>query len=70
MIYGYLRVSTDRQDENNQRHGVEEKARKMCVEINEYITDSGVSGTKEPEKRKLGALLDKLNPGDVIAYYP
>jgi DNA invertase Pin-like site-specific DNA recombinase len=66
MTYGYLRVSTDKQDENNQRHGVEEKARKMCVEVDEYIIDFGVSGAKEPEKRKLGALLDKLQPGDVL----
>jgi DNA invertase Pin-like site-specific DNA recombinase len=66
MTYGYLRVSTDKQDENNQRVGVEEKARKMCVAIDEYIVDSGVSGTKEPEKRKLGALLGKLKPGDII----
>jgi DNA invertase Pin-like site-specific DNA recombinase len=66
MTYGYLRVSTDRQDENNQRVGVEEKARKMCVAIDEYIIDSGVSGTKEPEKRKLGALLKKLKPGDIL----
>jgi DNA invertase Pin-like site-specific DNA recombinase len=66
MTYGYLRVSTDKQDENNQRVGVEEKARKMCVAIDEYVVDSGVSGTKEPEKRKLGALLEKLKPGDTI----
>jgi DNA invertase Pin-like site-specific DNA recombinase len=66
MTYGYLRVSTDRQDENNQRTGVDEKARKMCVAIDEYVIDSGVSGTKEPEKRKLGPLLEKLKPGDTI----
>lgn len=66
MTYGYLRVSTDKQDENNQRTGVEEKARKMCMEIDEYIIDAGVSGTKEPEKRNLGVLMKKLMPGDVI----
>jgi DNA invertase Pin-like site-specific DNA recombinase len=66
MTYGYLRVSTDKQDEKNQRLGVDEKARKMCVSIDEYIIDAGVSGTKEPEKRNLGPLLGKLKPGDVI----
>jgi DNA invertase Pin-like site-specific DNA recombinase len=66
MTYGYLRVSTDRQDENNQRQGVEAKARKMGISIDEFVIDAGVSGTKEPEKRKLGGLLDKLQAGDVI----
>jgi DNA invertase Pin-like site-specific DNA recombinase len=66
MTYGYLRVSTDKQDENNQKTGVVEKARRMCVEIDEFIIDAGVSGTKEPEKRKLGALMEKLKPGDLI----
>jgi DNA invertase Pin-like site-specific DNA recombinase len=66
MIYGYLRVSTDKQDENNQKLGVDEKALRMCVQIDEYIVDAGVSGTKEPEKRKLGPLMEKLKPGDTI----
>lgn len=66
MTYGYLRVSTDKQDENNQKSGVEEKARKMGIAIDEYIIDAGVSGTKEPEKRKLGTLLEKLKSGDMI----
>jgi DNA invertase Pin-like site-specific DNA recombinase len=66
VIYGYLRVSTDKQDENNQKLGVDEKALRMCVHIDEYIVDAGVSGTKEPEKRKLGNLMDKLKPGDTI----
>jgi DNA invertase Pin-like site-specific DNA recombinase len=66
MIYGYLRVSADKQDENNQKLGVDEKARLMNVQIDEYIVDAGVSGTKEPSKRKLGPLMDKLKPGDTI----
>jgi DNA invertase Pin-like site-specific DNA recombinase len=66
MTYGYLRVSTDKQDENNQKLGVEEKARRMMLEIDEYIIDAGVSGTKEPEKRELGKLLGKLKNGDMV----
>jgi DNA invertase Pin-like site-specific DNA recombinase len=65
MTYGYLRVSTDEQDENNQRVGVDKKAQSMQVKINEYIIDK-VSGTKEPEKRELGKLMQKLKPGDLI----
>jgi DNA invertase Pin-like site-specific DNA recombinase len=66
MTYGYLRVSTDKQDENNQKLGVVEKAVKMGVQVDEYIVDAGISGTKEPEKRKLGLLMEKLKPGDMI----
>jgi len=66
MTYGYLRVSTDKQDENNQRVGVDEKANRMGLNIDEYIIDHGVSGTKEPEKRKLGKLMEKLKSGDLI----
>ncbi|MDR2490254.1 MAG: recombinase family protein [Spirochaetaceae bacterium] len=66
MTFGYLRVSTDKQDENNQKTGVERKARLMGLEIDEYVIDSGVSGTKEPEKRNLGKLLEKAKSGDVI----
>jgi len=66
MTYGYLRVSTDQQDENNQRIGVDEKASRMGLKIDEYIIDHGVSGTKEPEKRQLGKLMGKLKDGDLI----
>lgn len=66
MIYGYLRVSTEQQDENNQRVGVDDKAERMGLKIDEYIIDHGVSGIKEPEKRELGKLMAKLKNGDLI----
>ena len=66
MTYGYLRVSTDQQDENNQKVGVDEKAERMGLIIDEYIIDHGVSGTREPEKRKLGKLMQKLKSGDLV----
>lgn len=66
MTYAYLRVSTGRQDGDNQRLGVDRLAERLNLKIDEYIDDEGVSGTKEPEKRELGALLEKLKPGDVL----
>lgn len=65
-VYAYLRVSTGKQDGENQKVGVEALARRLNLEITEYIDDEGVSGTKEPDKRELGKLLDKLKPGDVL----
>jgi len=66
MIYGYIRVSTDHQDCENQKLGIEAKAAALGLHIDKYIEDAGISGTKEPEKRALGGCLKKLKPGDVI----
>ena len=66
MIYGYLRVSSDEQDVNSQKQGVDAFAQKEGMTIDEYITDEGVSGGKDPDKRNLGPLLKKINKGDVI----
>jgi len=65
-VYGYLRVSTDKQDCDNQKIGVEALAEKLGPPIESWIIDDGVSGTKEPQKRKLGKLLRKIKTGDVI----
>lgn len=65
-VYGYLRVSTDKQECDNQKIGVEALARKLGLPIESWIIDNGVSGTKEPQKRKLGKLLRKIKTGDII----
>lgn len=66
MIYGYLRVSTDKQDIDSQRQGVDGFAEAKGWTIDEYITDEGVSGGKDPDKRNLGPLLKKLHEGDIV----
>lgn len=66
MIYGYLRVSSDEQDVNSQRQGVDKYARDKGWKIDRYITDEGVSGGKDPDKRALGPLLESVQRGDVI----
>ncbi len=66
MTYGYIRVSTDKQDGANQKLGIEDLCRKKGLCIDEYIHDEGVSGTKEPDKRQLGKLLDKLQRDDIL----
>jgi DNA invertase Pin-like site-specific DNA recombinase len=66
MNHGYLRVSTDKQDAENQRIGIDAEAVRRGLTIDEYIVDDAVSGAVEPDKRKLGALLRKIKPGDVI----
>ena len=53
MIYGYLRVSSDEQDVNSQKQGVEKFAQENNLPIDKFITDEGVSGGKDPDKRNL-----------------
>lgn len=66
MIYGYLRVSSDEQDVNSQRQGVEKFAKDKGWTIDKFITDEGVSGGKDPDKRNLGPLLKQLQKDDII----
>lgn len=66
MIYGYLRVSSDEQDVNSQKQGVDQFAKDKGWKIDKYITDEGVSGGKDPDKRNLGPLLKLVNKGDII----
>lgn len=66
MIYGYLRVSSDEQDVNSQKQGVVKFAEANGWTIDEYITDEGVSGGKDPDKRNLGSLLKKLKKDDIV----
>lgn len=65
MIYAYLRVSSTAQDEQNQRLGVDAKAKKLGLSIDKYIIDK-VSGIKEPKQRNLGKLIRRLKQGDVV----
>lgn len=66
MIYGYIRVSTNKQDCTNQKLGIDLKAKSLGLKIDKYIKDSGVSGIKEPSKRALGGCLKHLKKGDII----
>lgn len=65
MIYGYIRVSTDTQTVENQKMAIQEYADNHKME-NVQFTSEIISGTKQPNKRKLGLLLEEVNKGDVI----
>jgi len=66
MTYGYLRVSSDKQDMESQKIGVVKKSEELRLAIKEWITDDGVSGTKEYKERELGILMEKLKDGDIV----
>ena len=65
MIYGYIRVSTDKQTVENQRFEINHYAEKKNFEIEEWIEET-ISGTVAPKKRNLGKLLAKLEKGDIV----
>ena len=65
MNYGYIRVSTDKQTVENQRFEIEQFCRREGIAIDSWI-DETISGTKEPENRKLGIVLKKMKPGDIL----
>ncbi|MBQ6736621.1 MAG: recombinase family protein [Alphaproteobacteria bacterium] len=66
MVYGYIRVSTDKQDCENQKLGIEAKAHALGIIIDKYVEDAGISGIKSPNERALGGILRKLKAGDII----
>lgn len=65
MTYGYIRVSTDKQTVENQRFEICNFCRKENLEIDGWIEET-ISGTKNYDKRKLGALLNNVQSGDLI----
>ncbi len=66
MIYAYLRVSSDKQDYENQKTGVDALAQRLDLCIDKYVIDDGISGVTEPDKRNLGKLLKHVVAGDII----
>jgi DNA invertase Pin-like site-specific DNA recombinase len=65
MIYGYIRVSTDRQTVENQRFEIKRFCKKERLVIEKWIEEK-ISGTKDPGKRRLGTLLHDVRQGDLI----
>jgi len=65
MIYGYIRVSTDKQTVDNQRFEIERFCSKSNIKIEQWIVET-ISGTKAPDKRLLGSLLACVKRDDLI----
>jgi DNA invertase Pin-like site-specific DNA recombinase len=65
MIYGYIRVSTDKQTVENQRYEIMRFCKSEKIKIDKWITEK-ISGTKSVEKRQLGDLLKIVCEGDII----
>lgn len=65
MIYGYIRVSTDKQTVENQRYEINQFCKGQEIVINKWIEET-ISGAKNVDDRKLGKLLKKMKKGDIL----
>jgi len=65
MIYGYIRVSTDKQTTENQRFEINNFCINKNLTIDRWVEET-ISGTKKIENRKLGKLLRKLQKNDIL----
>lgn len=65
MIYGYIRVSTDKQTVENQRFEIQKFCKKNNIAIDSWIEET-ISGTLTPDKRELGQLLSVIQKDDLI----
>ena len=65
MIYGYIRVSSDKQTVENQRFEINNFCETKQMVIDDWIEET-ISGTKNYTKRQLGYLLKKVHKDDII----
>src|ERR671927_1010781 len=65
MIYGYIRVSTDKQTTDNQRFEILKFAHEKKLSIGRWIEET-VSSTRKLSDRKLGALLSAMHEDDIL----
>lgn len=65
MIYGYIRVSTDKQTVENQRYEINNFCGKQEIIVNKWIEET-ISGSKNVDDRRLGKLLKKMKKEDIL----
>jgi len=65
MIYGYIRVSTEKQDYENQKFGILEFANKNNF-LNVKFIEETISSRKKLEERKIWELVNSLSENDIL----
>lgn len=65
MIYGYIRVSTDKQTVENQRFEILKYASNKRMQIDRWVEEIA-SGSAAVKDRKLGGVLDELSKNDIL----
>ncbi len=65
---GYIRVSTDKQDLNNQKLAILEYASKREMKIHKFV-ETKVSSRSSTKVRKIDELLDEIEEDDTLIVY-
>ena len=65
MIYGYIRVSTDKQTTENQRFEILKFAHEKQLSVDRWIEET-ISATRKLSDRKLGALIERMHEDDIL----
>ena len=64
-VYGYVRVSTNKQETDVQKYEIEKWCEMNHIKIENWC-DEKISGTKDVNERDINTLLTKAKSGDVI----
>jgi DNA invertase Pin-like site-specific DNA recombinase len=64
-VYGYIRVSTDKQDANNQRYEILNYGNEKGLGNMEIFSEI-VSGRTSWKKRELSSIVEKMKRGDIL----
>lgn len=65
MVYAYIRVSTEKQTIENQRHEIKRFAISKKLSINKWFEET-ISSTKKMEERTFSTILNKLKADDIL----
>ena len=65
MVYAYIRVSTDKQNTENQRFEILKFTDEKKITIHKWIEET-ITTQKKLEQRKLGLLIQELSTNDIL----
>jgi len=65
MVYGYIRVSTDKQTVENQRYEINRFCERNVLIVERWVEET-ISGTKSVHDRELGRLLKAMRRDDIL----
>ena len=65
MIYAYVRVSTGKQNLENQQLEIEAFCKSNGIAIGRWVQEK-TSGTKQPQRRKLNIIMTECAAGDTV----
>jgi len=65
MVYGYIRVSTDKQTVENQRYEINRFCQRNVLVVDKWVEET-ISGIKLIHERELGRLLKTMVKDDVL----